>query len=161
MKTIFACSLLSAMILLSSCASIVSKSTYPVSINSSPNGANVSITNANGATVYSGTTPSLTNLKASKKYMSGEKYTVTITKEGYQDQTIYITSKIDGWYWGNILFGGLIGMLIVDPLTGAMYKLNTNSLNVSLDKSNKDTALSIVDYNTLDPQTKEKLVKIN
>lgn len=30
---------------------------------------------------------------------------------------------MDGWYWGNILFGGLIGMLAVDPATGAMYKL--------------------------------------
>jgi len=30
---------------------------------------------------------------------------------------------MSGWYWGNILIGGLIGMLVVDPLTGAMYKL--------------------------------------
>ena len=27
---------------------------------------------------------------------------------------------MNGWYIGNILFGGLIGFLIVDPLTGAM-----------------------------------------
>jgi hypothetical protein len=31
---------------------------------------------------------------------------------------------MDGWYIGNILFGGLIGILIVDPLTGAMWKLD-------------------------------------
>ena len=30
---------------------------------------------------------------------------------------------LDAWYWGNILFGGLIGWFFVDPVTGAMYKL--------------------------------------
>lgn len=30
---------------------------------------------------------------------------------------------MDGWYVGNIIFGGLIGLLLVDPITGAMWKL--------------------------------------
>jgi hypothetical protein len=25
------------------------------------------------------------------------------------------------WYFGNLVFGGLIGMVIVDPLTGATF----------------------------------------
>jgi hypothetical protein len=28
---------------------------------------------------------------------------------------------MSGWYIGNILVGGLIGMLAVDPVTGGMY----------------------------------------
>lgn len=43
--------------------------------------------------------------------------------------------KIDGWYFGNILLGGLFGMLIVDPATGAMYKLETEFLNETLVQS--------------------------
>lgn len=39
---------------------------------------------------------------------------------------------MDGWYFGNILFGGLIGFLIVDPATGAMYTLKPDTLNVHL-----------------------------
>lgn len=161
MKTLFICSLLSATVLLTSCASIFTKTSYPVNIYSNPDGANIKITDKNGKDVYSGKTPSLVDLKASNKYMSGEKYTVTISKDGFEDQTIYLTSKIEGWYWGNILFGGLIGMLIVDPLTGAMYKLNTSLINASLEKTNKDGTLSVVDYNSLDDKTKEMLVKIN
>jgi hypothetical protein len=37
-----------------------------------------------------------------------------------------LTADIDGWYFGNLLFGGLIGILIVDPATGAMWKLPEN-----------------------------------
>lgn len=33
---------------------------------------------------------------------------------------------MDGWYMGNLLFGGFIGFLIVDPATGAMWKLDDN-----------------------------------
>jgi hypothetical protein len=39
---------------------------------------------------------------------------------------------VDGWYFGNLLFGGLIGLLIVDPATGAMYKLEPNEINCNL-----------------------------
>jgi hypothetical protein len=31
---------------------------------------------------------------------------------------------LNKWYFGNILLGGVIGMLVVDPLTGAMYSLD-------------------------------------
>ncbi len=37
--------------------------------------------------------------------------------------TTRLEATLDGWYIGNIIFGGLIGFLIVDPLTGAMWKL--------------------------------------
>ena len=60
------------------------------------------------------------------------KYTVTAAKDGYASNTHPIQSSLDGWYWGNILVGGLIGMLIVDPITGAMYEIDTPSVAMSL-----------------------------
>lgn len=45
-----------------------------------------------------------------------------------------ISGKIDvGWYLvGNIFIGGLIGWLIVDPLTGAMWTLSPDMIYAPL-----------------------------
>jgi len=56
--------------LFSSCASIVSKSNYPLSINSSPSKAKVSITDKKGKEVYLGNTPANVKLKAGAGFFS-------------------------------------------------------------------------------------------
>ena len=43
-----------------------------------------------------------------------------------------IDGAINGWYFGNIIFGGLIGMLAVDPATGAMYTLSPKEVLATL-----------------------------
>ena len=105
------------------CASIVSESRYPVSVTSAPSGAAYEISNEAGSVISSGVTPNQVTLKAGAGYFDGEKYTVNYRKEGYLSKTEVLDTNMNGWYWGNIVFGGLIGMLIVDPLTGAMYRL--------------------------------------
>lgn len=71
-----------------------------------------------------------------------------------------ITGSMSGWYIGNILFGGLIGMLAVDPVTGAMYVL-PESVSQSLDAeapktSQADGSLKVVSTENLTPaQMKE------
>ncbi|WP_122858756.1 hypothetical protein [Pseudomonas viridiflava] len=105
------------------CASIVSDSKYPVAVTPSPSGAAYEIFNESGISVHSGVTPDEVTLRAGAGYFDGEKYTVTYRKDGYTSSTQTLESGIDGWYWGNIVIGGLIGMLIVDPATGAMYTL--------------------------------------
>jgi len=55
--------LLSGIIILgSSCASIVSKSKYPITINSRPSDAKITITDKKGVTVFSGLTPAMLKL---------------------------------------------------------------------------------------------------
>ncbi len=54
------------------------------------------------------------------------------TKDGYEPRELTLSGTMSGWYIGNILFGGLIGMLVVDPQTGAMYRLEPKSLEVTL-----------------------------
>ncbi|QEY58999.1 hypothetical protein FXF61_07350 [Pseudomonas sp. C27(2019)] len=105
------------------CASIVSESNYPVRINSTPAGAGYDIVNKKGDMVHSGVTPEQVTLKSGSSYFSGERYQVTYIKENYQPKIATLDTSVDGWYWANLIFGGLIGMLIVDPATGAMYKL--------------------------------------
>ncbi len=144
----------------SSCASIVTGSSTSVFINSDPEDAKLSIVNKKGEVVYTGKTPATVKLDNSSKYMSGERYAITFSRSDYQEQTVYLTAKIDGWYWGNILFGGLIGFLVIDPLTGAMYKLDKETVAVTLEKKG-DTALNIVDINTLSKDQKDRLIKLN
>lgn len=107
------------------CASIVSKSDYPVNISSNPQGADITIVNRAGQKVFSGKTPTTVTLKAGAGYFKGETYTVTFSADGHKPHTAQIQRDVDAWYIaGNILFGGLIGWFIVDPLTGAMWTLD-------------------------------------
>jgi hypothetical protein len=43
-----------------------------------------------------------------------------------------IQNSIDGWYWANFLIGGVIGLLIVDPATGAMFEIDTPHVGLNL-----------------------------
>jgi len=124
---------LSAMLALSGCASIAGNTSYPVSFRSTPSDADFLVTNQDGQEVYKGKTPSIATLKSSAGYFDGEKYTVKFSKEGYGDSREVVDSSLSDWYWGNLLFGGPLGLLVIDPATGAMWKLPEN-VPTSLDK---------------------------
>lgn len=114
---------LGSLILCSGCASIVSDRVYPVSVTSSPEGAQFTIRNEDGIVVAKGTTPETVSLKAGAGFFNGETYTITYKKQNCESATKIVDSELDWWYLGNIVFGGLIGFLIVDPATGAMWEL--------------------------------------
>ena len=119
-------------LLCAGCASIVSKSIYPVTINSYPDGADIVVKDENGIGVFSGKTPTTVTLQAGAGFFQGKDYSVTFSKAGYASQTVPVRRGIDAWYIaGNLFFGGLIGYLIVDPATGAMWTLQQN-VTVSL-----------------------------
>ena len=61
-----------------------------------------------------------------------------LTKEGYLPLERQLEASINGWYFGNIIFGGLIGILIVDPATGAMWKISEENINVKLYPDSKE-----------------------
>jgi hypothetical protein len=48
---------------------------------------------------------------------------VKLTLDGYQPFEATITRGTSGWVWGNIVFGGLIG-LAVDAMSGGLYTLS-------------------------------------
>lgn len=110
---------------MSACCSIVSKSSYPVTISSNPSGACFTLKKASGLPMATGTTPATITLSSSDGYFKPAKYVVEFTRKGVT-QTVPIHANLNGWYFGNILFGGLIGLLIVDPATGAMWRLDDN-----------------------------------
>jgi len=128
---------ISTVSLMTGCATIVGDKEQAITINSSPNNANVVITDERNVEVHSGTTPATVTLRKSDgSYFGGKTYTVDLSKDGFESRTMTINSKANGWYiGGNILFGGLIGWLIVDPLNGAMYNLTPDTINASLGES--------------------------
>ncbi len=111
------------LIFLTGCASIVGQSVFPVTINSNPSEAKITVTDEHGIQMFNGTTPTTVVLTAGESYFHAKSYTIKFSKFGFGDQITVVKADIDGWYFGNILFGGLIGLLIVDPITGKMWKL--------------------------------------
>lgn len=143
--------------LLSSCATIFTGSSKKVSFSSTPDSAKLVITNINGETIFEGYTPAIVKLKAGGGYFKNQNYTVNFTKDGYDPVVKHITSSLNGWYFGNILIGGLIGMVFVDPATGAMYKIDTEAMDATLQKPG---TVAYVDVKTLPESVKKQLVPI-
>ncbi len=122
-------------ILLSGCASIVAKNDQVVTISTEPDGADVIIKNSKGRVVHKALSPTNVTLLTSDGYFSGETYSVSLRKNGYWGKDLVINSTPRGWYlFGNIAFGGLVGWFIVDPVTGAMYKLKPEDINETLNR---------------------------
>lgn len=119
---------------LSGCASIVSGGPKTMPIMSTPDDAAIEIIDIknDNATILKAKTPYTAILERSAGFFSPAKYKIKITKDGYLPHETQIDAGINGWYFGNIVFGGLLGILIVDPATGAMYKIYEDSVNVKL-----------------------------
>lgn len=154
--------LMAVPLFIASCATIVSKSSYPVAIDTRPEGANVSITDKKGKEVYKGQTPSTVVLKSGAGFFSKAEYQVKLSAPGYAEQVIPVNYKLNGWYFGNLLIGGVLGMLIIDPATGAMWKLETPPINITLNKLTAYTepTLKIMDIKDVPDNLKGQLVQV-
>jgi hypothetical protein len=119
-------------LLFTGCASIMDGGAKPVTVDSNPEGAKVTISNQNGDQVGVQTTPATVTLERGAGYFRGADYTLRIEKDGYYPYEAHVESTLDGWYIGNIFFGGLIGEIAIDPMTGDMWTLSPRKVNVSL-----------------------------
>ena len=125
------------------CASIMHGTSQQIGIGSTPSGAKVTV----GGQSF-GTTPTIANLKR------GDNHIVKIEMEGYLPYETTLTKKVSGWVWGNIVFGGLIG-LAVDAISGGLYNLSPEQIQATLAKEGsaqiqlKDDSLYV--FVTLDP----------
>jgi hypothetical protein len=105
---------------LSSCASIIHGTRQDVGLASAPTGATVTIDN-----LQSGITPVVAKLARKNNHI------VRMELPGYQPFEATLTCGVSGWVWGNIVFGGLVG-LAVDAISGGMYKLTPDQVSASL-----------------------------
>lgn len=169
MLTAFLCSLVGISgLLVAGCATIVGRSDQLISLNSQPSAATVTITDEKGMAVMTGSTPTTVTLKKSDgSWFGGKTYLVKVAKEGYETQTIQINHQPNGWYIaGNLIFGGLIGWFIVDPLSGAMYNLTPDQINPSLtpvkvsENKTGEQTLTIALLQDVPQELRSKMIKI-
>lgn len=126
------------------CASIVSSSNKTLPIMTQPDEANCEITDVKrGITITKAKTPHTAILDASGGFFSSGSYNVKLSKEGYLPYETQIEAGMNGWYLGNIVFGGLLGILIVDPATGAMWKIYEDKIDVKLYKDSPEGRVSM------------------
>jgi hypothetical protein len=128
--------ILLAMAMLSGCASIVAGSHRDINIKSTPPDAVVSIQERESKQiVHKGQTPLVVPLSTRGGYFKSKQYDVTISKDGYVNKTINIDSFLSGWYAGNVILwpAAVIGGLIIDPLTGAMWSLTPKNIDAILE----------------------------
>jgi hypothetical protein len=114
---------LAALTLLStSCATVVSGTSQDISINTEPVGADIKV---NG--MHYGKTPSIVNIKRKGSH------SISLSKEGYHTIGRPLSKSLNWWVTGNILIGGLIG-LVVDFASGGAYKLYPENIHINLPK---------------------------
>ena len=107
---------------LSSCATVMRENSQSIPIKANVDKVDIKLVDKNGQTVFEGQTPTTVNLKTSLSgYFNPQKYTVIASKDGYKTQTSVIDWHVSGWYYvGNLALGGIIGYLVIDPITGDM-----------------------------------------
>jgi hypothetical protein len=105
---------------LTGCATIMHGAHQDVGISSSPTNASVAVDQK-----PVGHTPVIASLGR------GDNHIVRIEFVGYQPYEATLTKKVSGWVWGNIVFGGLIG-LAVDAISGGLYNLTPEQINGTL-----------------------------
>lgn len=142
----------------SGCATIMNNKPEHFNLTSEPSSANVIIKDIKlDKIVTQNKTPFEINLEKKAGYFKGKKYMVTISKEGFKDLNFEIKPTVSGWYISNILFGGLIGLLIVDPLTGGMWNLAPEkNENIKVEKQ----IVTVKLLSDLTDEEKSKMVKI-
>jgi uncharacterized protein YceK len=110
------------LIVIAGCATIMTGTKQQVGFSSTPSGGSVMVDNSE-----KGVTPVV--LKLSRK----SNHTVKIAVPGYKPYEMTITRGTNGWVWGNLVFGGLIG-LVVDAISGGIYKLKPGQVEAVLAK---------------------------
>jgi hypothetical protein len=153
------------LVALTSCATIVSKNSYSVNVTSNPSGSRVVVKDVNGAVVHQGTTPATVKLSSRGGYFKPAKYTFEFSKPGHPSQSVPLTAEMSGWYMGNILIGGLVGMLVVDPLSGSMWSLpenvNANLTPLASVSDGNGRTVAIVDRDAIPAEVASRLVALN
>lgn len=145
--------LLVCLFYLSGCASIVSGGAKTLPIMSQPDEAKCEIINMRtGDTILKAKTPYTALLDRDAGFFTSAKYNIRISKEGYLPYEQEISAGINGWYFGNIVFGGLLGILLVDPATGAMWRISEDKVSVKLYQDTVDGRLE----KAKDDETKAK-----
>lgn len=110
--------------LLTGCASIMHGTRQSVGIASNPSNASVWVDKN-----YAGNTPMVVEMSRKDNHI------VRIELDGYQPYEATFSRQLSGWVFGNIVFGGIIG-LAVDAISGGLYMLTPDQIQAEM-RSNR------------------------
>ena len=105
-----------AAISLSGCATLIHGSQQSMFVTCEPRIASVFVDGS-----FVGKTPMNAVLSRSKNHK------LRLELAGYKPFEADLTRKLDGWIFGNILLGGVIG-IAVDAVSGSMYRLSPKDI---------------------------------
>jgi hypothetical protein len=80
---------------------------------------------------------------------------IVFSKTGYKPVTMKLDTKLDGWFWGNLVFGGPIGST-TDAMSGSVHEYATSQYFVTLNPEMSTT----IDQGTGQPQRDKALAFI-
>jgi len=108
--------LVATAILTSSCATVVKGGSQAITVKTDPPGAACEL-------IRKGTTLGLVNPTPGTAQIGKGAGALDITckKQGYLDATLSLSSSVQGWTFGNIILGGIVG-IVVDAGSGAMHE---------------------------------------
>jgi hypothetical protein len=106
-------------VVLAGCATLITGSTQTIRLSSNETDVKVIVQPGN----LTATAPSELTLKRNE---SG--YRLRFEKGGFESVDVRLDSGTNGWVFGNILIGGLIG-LVIDYGNGAAYTLSPGVVN--------------------------------
>ena len=108
-----------------SCATIMNGPNQPVGFSTTPTDAEIWINNR-----FAGRSPTIVKMKRNEDHI------VQIRLDGYLPYDLTFTRTISGWVAGNIVFGGPVGV-VVDAITGGIYQLTPDQVQVEMRKGTK------------------------
>ena len=124
--------IVSALTLFVGCATIIGGgSTQKVNFDSAPAGASIFVGKLEKDTVVD-----LVNTGEVTPHtleISRKNVVVIFKKEGFKDTNVVLKTSINGWFFGNIIVGGILGSSI-DSSTGAMNKYDPDNFFVEMEK---------------------------
>jgi hypothetical protein len=98
------------------CASIMHGTSQDVGFSSNPTAAKITV---DGREL--GNAPIVTKLSRKDNHI------VRMELDGYAPYEATMTRGVSGWVWGNVVFGGLVG-LAIDAVSGGLYKLTPDQV---------------------------------
>ena len=116
-------------VMVAGCATIMNQTTQAIGISSNPTGATVTVDS-----VPNGKTPVVARLSRKDNHI------VKLELAGYKPYETTLTRHVSGWVWGNVVFGGLIG-LAIDAISGGLYKLTPDQISGELRKEGQTSLL--------------------
>jgi len=119
------------------CASVVTGDIERVRVITYPPEAVVTVTDDKGYLLYKGVTPANIPMRKSSGFFQRQDFDMSIEREGYEPVYMTLQGVTSSWYVaGNALLLpsglGLLGWLVVDPFTGAMWTYEPQYVELNL-----------------------------